>query len=131
VREEWGKATFPMVPGHEIGGVVVAVGDAVTKFAVGQNVGIGCMVDACRECEYCRAGEEQFCTKGAVFTYNSTYKHPHCAEFATGEGGKPAQTYGGYSESIVCDAAFVCGIPGNLDLAAATPLLCAGITTFR
>jgi alcohol dehydrogenase (NADP+) len=122
-REEWGKASFPMVPGHEIGGVVVAVGSQVTKYKEGQHVGVGCMVDACRKCEYCRSGEEQFCTAGTVWTYNSKQAYEW-----SGEVG--AETYGGYSESVVVDEAFVCAIPMNLDLAAATPLLCAGITTF-
>lgn len=127
VKEEWGSAIFPMVPGHEIVGVVSAVGEKVNKFKVGDIVGVGCMVDSCRSCSACNAGEEQFCETGCVFTYNSTYKYPHCAEYNS-DGGAP--TYGGYSQKIVVDENFVCSVPSNLDMAAATPLLCAGITTY-
>jgi uncharacterized zinc-type alcohol dehydrogenase-like protein len=128
VREEWGPAVFPMVPGHEIIGYVSAVGDKVTKFTVGQTVGVGCMVDSCRECKSCKADEEQFCSGGGcVFTYNSKYKFPHCVEYSD-EGG--ATTYGGYSKMVVVDQDFVLSIPSNLKLAAAAPLLCAGITTY-
>jgi uncharacterized zinc-type alcohol dehydrogenase-like protein len=126
-REEWGKATFPMVPGHEIGGVVVAVGAEVTNFTVGQHAGVGCMVDSCLKCDHCAAGNEQFCVTGCVFTYNGKYKYEHSAEY-TAEGGNI--TYGGYSESIVVDSKFCLAIPQSLDLAAATPLLCAGITCY-
>ncbi|SCA86167.1 NAD(P)-dependent alcohol dehydrogenase [Bacillus glycinifermentans] len=111
--DEWGGGIFPMVPGHEIAGVVTAVGGDVTKFAVG----VGCFVDSCGECEYCLNGEEQFCTKGVVQTYNSL-----------DYDGNP--TYGGYSQKIVVKEDFVVRIPDNLDLDAASPLLCAGITTY-
>lgn len=117
VRDEWGGALFPMVPGHEIVGHVTAVGPGVTTFAVGDRVGVGCLVDSCRTCESCVDGEEQFCTGGAVFTYNSRDK-----------SGELAQ--GGYSNNIVVDEAFVLRIPASLDLAGAAPLLCAGITTY-
>ncbi|HWD01134.1 MAG TPA: NAD(P)-dependent alcohol dehydrogenase [Amycolatopsis sp.] len=117
VKDEWGGSAFPMVPGHEIAGVVAAVGSNVTKYAVGDRVGVGCMVDSCGECEYCRAGTEQFCVKGNVQTYN-----------ATGFDGQP--TYGGYSRQIVVKDAFVCRIPEGIDLDVAAPLLCAGITTY-
>lgn len=126
-RDEWGPAIYPLVPGHEIGGVVTAVGSAVTKFKVGDIVGVGCMVDSCRTCHPCRLGEEQYCATGCSYTYNSRAKYPHMAEY-TPEGGAP--NYGGYSDSIVVTQSFVLHIPSNLDLAAATPLLCAGITTF-
>jgi uncharacterized zinc-type alcohol dehydrogenase-like protein len=116
-REGWGEAIFPMVPGHEIAGVVSEVGPGVTKFAVGDRVGVGCMVDSCRECENCRAGLEQFCLKGMVGTYN-----------AVGRDGEP--TYGGYSEKIVVDENYVVRIPDGLSLDVAAPLLCAGITTY-
>jgi uncharacterized zinc-type alcohol dehydrogenase-like protein len=106
-----------MVPGHEIAGVVSEVGPGVTKFAVGDRVGVGCMVDSCRECENCRRGLEQFCVKGMVGTYN-----------AVGRDGKP--TYGGYSEKIVVDENYVVRIPDGLSLDVAAPLLCAGITTY-
>ncbi|WP_330283269.1 NAD(P)-dependent alcohol dehydrogenase [Streptomyces sp. NBC_00588] len=116
-REGWGEAIFPMVPGHEIAGVVSEVGPGVTKFAVGDRVGVGCMVDSCRECENCLAGLEQYCLKGNVGTYNALDKN-----------GEP--TYGGYSEKIVVDEAFVVRIPDGLSLDVAAPLLCAGITTY-
>ncbi len=117
VREEWGPATFPMVPGHEIAGVVSAVGSGVTKHAVGDRVGIGCFVDSCRECSSCLAGEEQYCLKGSVDTYNG---HEY--------SGEP--TYGGYSTSIVADEQYVLRIPEGIGLDEAAPLLCAGITLY-
>ncbi|MEQ0563234.1 NAD(P)-dependent alcohol dehydrogenase [Amycolatopsis sp. NEAU-NG30] len=117
VKEDWGQAIFPMVPGHEIAGVVAAVGSAVTKYQVGDRVGVGCMVDSCGECEYCRAGTEQFCVKGSVMTYN-------------GVGYDGENTYGGYSRQVVVKDAFVCRIPEGLGLDVAAPLLCAGITTY-
>ncbi|WP_327697336.1 NAD(P)-dependent alcohol dehydrogenase [Streptomyces sp. NBC_00459] len=116
-REGWGEAIFPMVPGHEIAGVVEAVGSGVTKFAVGDHVGVGCLVDSCRECENCEAGLEQYCLKGGVGTYNALDKN-----------GEP--TYGGYSEKIVVDENFTVRIPDGLALDVAAPLLCAGITTY-
>ncbi|MEC1687031.1 NAD(P)-dependent alcohol dehydrogenase [Bacillus mojavensis] len=115
--DEWGGGIFPMVPGHEIAGVVEAVGAEVTKFAVGDRVGVGCFVDSCGECEYCLSGEEQFCTKGVVQTYNSL-----------DYDGNP--TYGGYSQKIVVTDRFVVRIPDSLELDVASPLLCAGITTY-
>jgi uncharacterized zinc-type alcohol dehydrogenase-like protein len=126
-RGEWGGEQFPMVPGHEIGGVVVEVGSSVTKFKVGDHVGVGCMVDSCRECSNCQIGDENYCFTAPVFTYNGKYSYKHCAEYNE-EGG--ATTYGGYSQSIVVTERFVAKIPSNLDLAAATPLLCAGITVY-
>ncbi|MFD5400539.1 NAD(P)-dependent alcohol dehydrogenase [Streptomyces griseorubiginosus] len=116
-REGWGEAIFPMVPGHEIAGVVSEVGPGVTRFKVGDRVGVGCLVDSCRECENCKAGLEQHCTGGNVGTYN-----------AVGKDGEP--TYGGYSEKVVVDENFVVGIPEGLSLDEAAPLLCAGITTY-
>ena len=116
-REGWGEAIFPMVPGHEIAGIVSEVGAGVTKHQVGDRVGVGCLVDSCRECESCKAGEEQYCTGGNVGTYNSI-----------GKDGEP--TYGGYSEKVVVDENFVVGIPEGLSLDEAAPLLCAGITTY-
>ncbi|BCG57100.1 NAD(P)-dependent alcohol dehydrogenase [Paenibacillus sp. URB8-2] len=115
--DEWGGGIFPMVPGHEIAGVVAAVGTEVTKFAVGDRVGVGCFVDSCGECEYCLKGEEQYCTKGFVATYNSL-----------DYDGNP--TYGGYSQQIVVTERFVVRIPDSLELNVASPLLCAGITTY-
>ncbi|MGW1720112.1 NAD(P)-dependent alcohol dehydrogenase [Streptomyces sp. NPDC002156] len=116
-REGWGEAIFPMVPGHEIAGVVEAVGSGVTKFTVGDHVGVGCLVDSCRECENCEAGLEQYCLKGGVGTYNALDKN-----------GEP--TYGGYSEKIVVDENYTVRIPDGLSLDVAAPLLCAGITTY-
>ena len=116
-REEWGQALFPMVPGHEIAGVVSAVGADVTSYAVGDRVGVGCFVDSCRECANCKAGEEQYCLKGEVVTYNG--KH---------YDGEP--TFGGYSKQIVVDENYVLGIPEGIALDEAAPLLCAGITVF-
>ncbi|MFF1542973.1 NAD(P)-dependent alcohol dehydrogenase [Streptomyces sp. NPDC058291] len=116
-REGWGEAIFPMVPGHEIAGVVSEVGPGVTKFAVGDRVGVGCLVDSCRECANCKAGQEHYCTGGGVATYN-----------AVGKDGEP--TYGGYAQKIVVDENFVVRIPDGLALDVAAPLLCAGITTY-
>ncbi|MEW2115947.1 NAD(P)-dependent alcohol dehydrogenase [Streptomyces sp. NPDC005474] len=115
--EGWGEALFPMVPGHEIAGVVEAVGPGVTKFAVGDRVGVGCLVDSCRECDNCKAGLEQYCTGGGVGTYNDVDKN--------GE-----RTYGGYSQKIVVAESFTVRIPDGLSLDVAAPLLCAGITTY-
>ncbi len=117
VKEDWGTAIFPMVPGHEIAGLVAAVGSAVTKYQVGDRVGVGCMVDSCGECEYCLAGTEQFCLRGSVMTYN-------------GLDYDGEKTYGGYSRTFVVKEAFACKIPEGIDLDVAAPLLCAGITTF-
>ena len=117
VKDEWGGSIFPMVPGHEIAGVVAAVGAEVSKFSPGDRVGVGCLVDSCGECEYCQAGEEQFCTKRAVPTYNGR-----------GYDGEP--TYGGYSQQVVVRDRFVVTIPDSIELQDAAPLLCAGITTY-
>ncbi|PKT67529.1 alcohol dehydrogenase [Streptomyces populi] len=116
-REGWGKAIFPMVPGHEIAGIVAEVGSGVTKFKVGDRVGVGCLVDSCRECDNCAAGLEQYCTGGGVGTYN-----------AVGKDGEP--TYGGYSQKIVVDENYTLRIPDGISLDVAAPLLCAGITTY-
>jgi alcohol dehydrogenase (NADP+) len=118
VRDGWRPGTFPMVPGHEIAGVVTEVGTGVRKFAVGDRVGVGCMVDSCRECDNCKAGLQQYCTgSGPVWTYNGV-----------GKDGQP--TYGGYSQKIVVDENYVVRIPDGLSLDVAAPLLCAGITTY-
>jgi len=116
-RDEWGASIFPMVPGHEIAGIVTAVGAKVSKFKVGDRVGVGCFVDSCRTCDSCRAGLEQYCTEHLVATYNGTEKD-----------GTP--TYGGYSEEIVVDEEYLLRMPDNLPLDAAAPLLCAGITLY-
>ena len=117
VRNEWGGTTYPCVPGHEIIGRVLKVGDQVKKFKAGDTVGVGCMVDSCLTCANCKADLEQFCS-ATTWTFNSPGKH---------SGG---MTFGGYSESIIVDKAFVLEIPKHLDIAAAAPLLCAGITTY-
>ncbi len=116
-RNEWGFTQYPAVPGHEIVGRVTAVGSAVTKFKVGEVVGVGCLVDSCRTCPDCRSGLEQFCQE-MTMTYGSSDKHL----------GGP--TLGGYAQAIVVREEFVLRIPGNLNAAAAAPLLCAGITTY-
>jgi uncharacterized zinc-type alcohol dehydrogenase-like protein len=117
-RNEWGNSMYPMVPGHEIVGTVKAVGAEVTKFKVGDLAAIGCMVDSCRTCASCKAGEEQYCDRHeTVFTYNSKDKDGNL-------------TFGGYGDNVVADEAFVLNVPKNLDPAAAAPLLCAGITTY-
>jgi uncharacterized zinc-type alcohol dehydrogenase-like protein len=117
-RNEWNATVYPCVPGHEIVGKVREVGGGVTKFKLGDTVAVGCMVDSCRICPSCADGLEQHCEHGPVFTYNSPDRH---------SGG---MTYGGYAGSIVVDEAFVLQVPDGLDLAAAAPLLCAGITTY-
>jgi uncharacterized zinc-type alcohol dehydrogenase-like protein len=118
VDKDWGAGIFPMVPGHEIAGVVTGVGAGVTRHAAGDRVGVGCFVDSCGACDACRAGEEQFCAKGVVATYNGK-----------GYDGEP--TYGGYSEHVVVDERFVVRIPDGLELDVAAPLLCAGITVYN
>ncbi|MEU0300860.1 NAD(P)-dependent alcohol dehydrogenase [Streptomyces sp. NPDC006175] len=116
-RDGWGEGIFPMVPGHEIAGIVTETGPGVTRFSVGDRVGVGCMVDSCRECENCEAGLEQYCVKGNIGTYNALDKN-----------GDP--TYGGYSTHIVVDENYTVRIPEGLALDEAAPLLCAGITTY-
>ena len=117
VREEWGAAIFPMVPGHEIAGTVSAIGPAVSRFGAGDRVGVGCFVDSCRQCANCQAGEEQYCLKTPVWTYN-----------ARDYDGQ--ETYGGYSTQIVVDENYAVRIPDSLGLDVAAPLLCAGITLY-
>lgn len=118
VKSEWEGTVYPCVPGHEIVGRVASVGAEVTGFAIGARVGVGCMVDACRACESCRAGLEQYC-EGTIWTYNTADPH----------GAGPV-TYGGYASRIVVDQAFCLRLPEALDLAATAPLLCAGVTTW-
>lgn len=117
IRNEWGSATYPLTVGHEIAGVVSAVGSDVTKFKVGDRVGVGCLVNSCGECEQCKAGAENNCLKGAIGTYN--------AEDVDG-----TITQGGYSQKITVNEGFVVTIPDALDFDVAAPLLCAGITTY-
>jgi uncharacterized zinc-type alcohol dehydrogenase-like protein len=117
-RNEWGDAVYPMVPGHEIIGNVTSVGSKVTRFKVGDSVGVGCMVDSCQHCKPCLRGLEQFCAEGATFTYNGTDRRDHMP------------SYGGYSKNIVVSDKFVLKVPEGIDLKGAAPLLCAGITTW-
>lgn len=117
-RNDWGGTIYPVVPGHEIIGRVVAVGDDVTKYKVGDLVGVGCMVDSCKTCRSCKNDMEQYCLNKFTGTYNGDDRHLN------------KQTFGGYSENIVVDEDFVLKVPDNLDAAAAAPLLCAGITTW-
>lgn len=117
-RNEWGNAIYPMVPGHEITGIVSSVGESVTKYKAGDRVGVGCMVDSCKECGSCNEGLEQYCENGMVLTYT-----------ALELDGKTI-TYGGYSKQITVNERFVVRIPDALPLDKAAPLLCAGITTY-
>ena len=116
-RNDWGFSVYPVVPGHEIVGKVIKVGEGITKFNVGELVAVGCLVDSCRECNNCKNDLEQYCPE-FVGTYGGQDKHLNM------------QTFGGYSESIVVDEDFVLKIPKNLDLAGIAPILCAGITTW-
>ncbi|OYD71544.1 NAD(P)-dependent alcohol dehydrogenase [Rhodococcus sp. OK302] len=117
VRGDWGPQNYPLAPGHEIAGIVTEVGSAVTKHAVGDRVGVGCMVNSCRECVHCRGGEEQYCREGNIGTYGSVDRDGTI-------------TQGGYSTHVVVDENFVLRVPVSIDFAAAAPLLCAGITTY-
>lgn len=117
-ENDWGRTNYPVVPGHEIIGKVVAVGNDVSQFTVGQRVGVGCMVDSCRQCASCDQGLEQYCREGMTPTYNGRDRHDQLP------------TFGGYSDGIVVAERFVVRVPDSLDPAAAAPLLCAGITTY-
>jgi uncharacterized zinc-type alcohol dehydrogenase-like protein len=118
-RNDWGRTTYPIVPGHEIVGTVAAIGESVTRHNVGDRVAIGCLVDSCMECKHCDADLEQYCIDGgATGTYNSKDRRD----------GSP--THGGYSERIVCREEFVLKVPDSLPMAEAAPLLCAGITSY-
>ena len=118
VQNDWGRTVYPLVPGHEIVGHVAAVGGGVTRYKVGDTVGVGCFVDSCRVCSSCREGEEQYCEKGFTATYNSL------------ERDGVTRTYGGYSTRITVDEQYVLRIPDSIPLDRAAPLLCAGITTY-
>jgi uncharacterized zinc-type alcohol dehydrogenase-like protein len=117
-RDEWGGSIFPMVPGHEVAGVVSRVGAAVTKYKVGDAVGVGCYVDSCRKCSYCKAGLQQYCLEGPTPTYNGIER----------DGKTP--TYGGYSTQVIVDENYVLRMPSGIPLESAAPLLCAGITLY-
>ncbi|WP_168118992.1 NAD(P)-dependent alcohol dehydrogenase [Paenibacillus sp. HB172176] len=116
-RGDWGPTNYPLVPGHEIAGIVARIGSEVTKYKVGDRVGVGCMVDSCGECVHCRNGEEQYCLSGNTGTYGAIDRY---GQF----------TQGGYSTHIVVTEGFVVRIPDGMALDAAAPLLCAGITTY-
>jgi alcohol dehydrogenase (NADP+) len=118
VNDEWGGSTFPMVPGHEITGVVTGVGAKVARYKVGESVGVGCFVDSCRKCGPCLEGLEQYCVEGPTLTYNGV------------ERDGQTRTQGGYSNKIVVDENYVLRIPDNLPMDRAAPLLCAGITMY-
>ena len=118
IRNDFGMSVYPLVPGHEIVGIVTQTGDQVKKYKVGDTVGIGCLVDSCRECDNCKNDLEQYCLNGATYTYNAPDRQ--------GDG----ITYGGYSNQIICDESFVLKIQDNLSLEKVAPLLCAGITTY-
>lgn len=118
VNNDWGRSTYPIVPGHEIIGRVQSVGPKVTRFKPGDHVGVGCLVDSCRQCASCKQGLEQYCKESPTQTYNDVDRHDKM------------KTYGGYSEKIIVSDKFVLKIPEGLDLKGAAPLLCAGITTW-
>jgi len=118
VRDEWGPAHYPVVPGHEIAGVVTQVGSAVTQFAVGDRIGVGVYVDSCRTCPNCLAGLSHYCDNGMTGTYNGMERN----------GKYP--TFGGYSNNFVVDENYAVHIPHSLDMAAVAPLMCAGITLY-
>ena len=118
VREEWGPALFPMVPGHEIVGIVSEIGEDVTKFKIGDRIGVGVFIDSCRKCQPCKSGLQQYCDEGMTGTYNGYERD-----------GKTV-AFGGYSTGFVIDQDYAVTIPANLDLAGVAPLLCAGITLY-
>ncbi len=118
IHNDWGGSAYPMVPGHEIVGKVIAVGDKVTKFKIDDVAGIGCIVDSCRHCHQCEEGEEQFCENGWTVVFNGK------------DNISGGSTYGGFSEKIVCDENYVVHVPEKLDLKSAAPILCAGITVY-
>ncbi len=118
-RSEWGPSIYPLVPGHEIVGKVTQIGSKVSKFKVGDTVGVGVFVDSCRKCSSCQSGMEQYCDEEMVGTYNDYYRD-----------GSGIRTFGGYSSTYVIDEKYALHIPFNDNLAAVAPLLCAGITTY-
>lgn len=116
-HDDWGMSSYPMIPGHEIVGTVTAVGPQVSRYQAGDRVGVGCLVDSCQQCEFCVAGQEQFCAEMPTFTYGVPDRHGEL-------------TQGGYSDHVVVREQFVCKIPDRIDFKHAAPLLCAGITTY-
>ncbi len=122
VNNDWKNTVYPCVPGHEVVGKITSAGSAVSKFKVGDIVGIGCMVDSCQECRQCKKGEEQFCEgpHGATMTYNGYWK----------PDGTGYNTFGGFTTMITCREEFLLRIPSNLKTSAVAPILCAGVTTY-
>ena len=118
VREEWGPALFPMVPGHEIVGIVSSIGSSVTKFKVGDRIGVGVFIDSCKKCEPCKRGHQQYCDEGMTPTYNGY------------ERDKTTLAMGGYSNAFVINEEYAVHVPSHLDMAGVAPLLCAGITLY-
>ncbi|MEO6433839.1 MAG: NAD(P)-dependent alcohol dehydrogenase [Sphingomicrobium sp.] len=116
-HNDWGMSSYPMIPGHEIVGIVTEVGSAVSGFSIGDRAAVGCLVDSCQSCEFCSSGQEQFCVEGATFTYGVPDRHGQL-------------TQGGYSDHVVVREEFVCRVPDSISMAEAAPLLCAGITTY-
>ena len=123
VKNDWGNTVYPCVPGHEVVGKVIATGSGVTKFKVGDTVGVGCMIDSCGHCEPCQDGEENYC--GGPVSWTATYNG-----YMKPAPGKDFNTFGGYSDNIVVKESFVLKIPDALDIKAAAPILCAGVTTY-
>jgi len=116
-HDDWGMSSYPMIPGHEIVGTVTGVGSRVSRYKIGDRVGVGCLVDSCQKCEFCTGGQEQFCVEMPTFTYGVPDRYGEL-------------TQGGYSDHVVVREQFVCSIPDQLDFKHAAPLLCAGITTY-
>lgn len=126
IRGEWAiPCRFPMVPGHEMAGIVTAVGSRVTKFKPGDRAGVGVMVDSCKKCVECKRGQEQYCIEGMTASYNTLARPEHWVK-----DQEDQEVYGGYAQTVVCRESFVIKIPDSLDLDVAAPLLCAGITTY-
>eukprot|EP00301_Raphidiophrys_heterophryoidea_P021342 c5802_g1_i1.p1 GENE.c5802_g1_i1~~c5802_g1_i1.p1 ORF type:complete len:426 (-),score=122.64 c5802_g1_i1:68-1312(-) len=135
IRGEWNQDVYyPMVPGHEVVGIVQEIGAQVTKFKIGDKVGVGCMVDSCRECDFCKAGDEQYCQgkptskDGTLYSYNCCAKDPSNIHIHNSPSGEVL--HGGYSSHLTCDEDFVLRVPDSIPFERAGPLLCAGITTY-
>jgi len=129
IHNEWGISAFPMVPGHELAGVVKAVGSDVSRFAVGDHVGVGWYCESCRDCKACKHGEEQYCQNGNISTFSSSERYSHMPGFDA-KDGKHALTYGGYSQDTVVNEEYCIKIPKSLNLAKAAPMLCGGATVY-
>lgn len=128
-HNEWGFSAYPMVPGHELAGIVTAVGSAVTRFQVGDHAGVGWFCESCRNCKPCRCGEEQYCQNGNIMTFSAQERFSHMPGFDA-KDGKHAPTYGGYSSSTVVNENYAINIPKSLDMARIAPMFCGGATVF-